>query len=508
MRNDETILKVENLYKAFGSTQANDGVDFELKWGEVHGLVGENGSGKSTLLSQIAGTQRSDSGTIYLNGDVYAPHSPLDAYRNKIGTVVQEYGLIGALPGNVNVFLGQEERFTKFGIINVQKMNAEIRDLMQKWDLADIPLGVPINTLSVESRKQLELLRALSVDPDILILDEITQALSYDNRLRLHNLLGVFKRMGRSVIIISHDLEEIVELADRLTVLRDGKVVGTVDTDGLDMNELKRMMVGREMEGEYYRSDAAPSREEKVVLSVDSVSVASGLEIDKMLQDVSFDVHAGEIVGFCGLSDSGIHTIGKVLYGIQPIDKGTVRLDDKNIIIKNSQTALHENLAYVPKERDGEGLMMQATIRENFSLPSLDDLKRGFGMLRPKDMDAAANDSVKEFAVKCKSIYQEIGGLSGGNKQKVNLGRWLAKDLSVLILDCPTRGVDVGAKSYIYNLMKDLKAQGLGMVLISDELLEVLGMADRIFVMKTGQIKREILRGPDFTEEEIIEVML
>ena len=508
MTNSDTILRIEKLSKAFGSTQANFEIDFELKRGEIHGLVGENGSGKSTLLSQIAGMQRPDSGTIYLKDQVYSPTTPLDAYAHRIGTIVQEYGLIDTLPGNINIFLGQEKRFTKAGFINFSKMNAEIRELKRKWDLAEIPLNVPVVTLNVESRKQLELLRALSVDPDILILDEITQALSYDNRLRLIDLIKRFKSMGRSVIIISHDLEEIVEIADRLTVLRDGKVVGTVDTESIDMNDLKRMMVGREMEGEYYRSDNEPSREDRVVLSADGLTVTSGLEVNEVLHNITFNVHAGEIVGFCGLSDSGIHTIGKTLYGIKGIDEGNVKLVEKNTNIANSQIALGYDMAYVPKERDGEGLMMQASVRDNLCLPSFDDLKNRFGMLWPKALKNAANNAVLEFSVRCKDIYQEIGGLSGGNKQKVNLGRWLTKDRSVLILDCPTRGVDIGAKSYIYNLMKQLKEKGVGIVLISDELLEVLGMADRIFIMKNGQIKKEIHRGPQFTEEEIIEVML
>ena len=508
MTKGDTILKIEKLCKAFGSTQANCEIDFELKQGEIHGLVGENGSGKSTLLSQIAGILRSDSGTIHLKDKVYCPASPLDAYANKIGTVVQEYGLIGSLPGNVNVFLGQEKRFTKAGLINISKMNAEIREIIKKWDLLDIPLNVPVITLNVESRKQIELLRALSVDPDILILDEITQALSYDNRLRLHKLIGSLKAMGRSVIFISHDLEEVVDIADRLTVLRDGRVVGTVETKDLDMNDLKRMMVGREMEGEYYRSDHEPSKDNKVVLSVKDLSATSGLDVDKVLYDISFDLFAGEIVGFCGLSDSGIHTIGKVLYGIQGADCGEINLCEKNVGITNSQTALCNNMAYIPKERDGEGLMLNAPIRENLCLPSLDILKRAFGFIRPGDLNKSANKSVLEYSVRCKDIYQEIGGLSGGNKQKINLGRWLDKELSVLVLDCPTRGVDVGVKAYIYNLMKELKKKGVGIVLISDELLEVLGMADRIFIMKNGRLKKEIHRGAEFTEEEIIEVML
>jgi ribose transport system ATP-binding protein len=504
MTEDNTILRVSKLCKSFGSTKANIEIDFELKRGEIHGLVGENGSGKSTLLSQVAGILQCDSGEMYLNGALYKPASPLDAYASKIGTVVQEFGVIPALPGAVCVFLGQEKRFMKAGLVSLKKMREAARELGRKWGLNDVPLDGETGFLNVETRKQIELLRALEVDPDILILDEITQALSYDNRNKLYGLIKQFKADGRSVLMISHDLEEIVSIADRLTILRDGKVVDTVSTSEISMNELKRKMVGREMEGSYYRADNAPACGNDVVLSVKDMTVGDEVK------DLSFDVHAGEIVGFCGLSDSGIHAIGKAIYGIVPERTGTVSLPGRGIDnIADSQTALRNDMAYVPKERDGEGLMMKSSIRENFCLPSVDNFAKGrIGVLSGRQLNKAAMGGVDDFSVRCKDIFQEAGGLSGGNKQKVNLGRWITKDLAVLILDCPTRGVDVGAKAYIYNLMKELKTKGLGMVLISDELLEVIGMADRILVVKNGEVRKDIPRGPGFTEEEIIEVML
>ncbi|MDR0875783.1 MAG: sugar ABC transporter ATP-binding protein [Clostridiales Family XIII bacterium] len=498
----EIILKTEKLCKTFGPTKANIDVDFELRRGEVHGLVGENGSGKSTLLSQIAGIIGSDSGRIELQGEVYEPHSPLDAYDHGIGIVVQELGVIGNVPAGVNVFIGRTQRFTKFGIVNTTKINEEVREIAKEWDLGDLPLNKLAGAMNVESRKQVELLRALAVDPEILILDEITQALSYDNRRRLYAIIEKFKAMGRSILMISHDLEEIMATCDRLTVLRDGRVVDTVETSAISMNDLKRMMVGREMEGEYYRVDNEPSRRESIALSVENLSVTDEVK------DMSFDIYDGEIVGFCGLSGSGIHTIGKALYGLSDEAKGKVRLRKNEALIDSSQKALHEGMAYVPKERDWEGLMMQANIRDNITLPGLDDLKSKAGFVWNGALNKTANKAVSEFSVKCNSIAQEMGGLSGGNKQKVNLGRWIAKDLSCLVLDCPTRGVDVGAKAYIYNLLKSLKADGLGMILISDELMEVLGMADRIFVVKDGEIARELKRGDEFTEDNIIEVML
>jgi ribose transport system ATP-binding protein len=502
MMAEEIILRTEKLCKAFGPTKANIDVDFELRRGEIHGLVGENGSGKSTLLSQIAGMYKSDSGSIYLKDEAYVPQSPLDAYAHSIGIVVQELGVIAALPAGVNVFLGRTQAFTKGGIVNLNKMNAVIRELAAKWNLADIPFGRLAGSMNVESRKMIELLRALALDPDILILDEITQALSLNNRKRLYDVVRRYKEMGRSVIMISHDLDEILDIADTLTVLRDGRVVNTVKASEITGDDLKRMMVGRMTEGEYYRSDDAPSRAENTVLSV------RDLKVKNDIRDINFDVYAGEIIGFCGLSDSGIHTIGKALYGLEEDATGAVTLTEKNISIDSPQIALKNRVAYVPKERDGEGLMLGTDIRSNFVLPSIEEMKGSFGYLKPSKLNAAASGSVEKFAVRCQSVFQGVSRLSGGNKQKINLGRWIAKDLDLLILDCPTRGVDVGVKAYIYQLMRELKSRGLAIVLISDELLEVLGMADRIFVVNKGAIAKEIHRGPDFSEEKIIEVMV
>ena len=499
---DGILLRTEKLSKSFGQTRANINIDFLLKRGEIHGLVGENGSGKSTLLSQVAGMYPSDSGEMYINGELYAPSSPLDAYSRSIGVVVQELGVIAALPLGVNVFLGRMDKYVKFGIVNKNKMYADIRALAAKWGLGNLRLNNLAGNMSVESRKIIELLRALSLEPELLILDEITQALSHNNRKRMHEIIKEYKKMGKSVLLISHDIEEVVELSDRITVLRDGEIVGTVYTGEVTADDLKRMMVGRVTQGEYYRADNAPSREDRVVLEV------RGLTIGSEVDDLSFDVHAGEILGFCGLSDSGIHTLGKALYGLEEESKGTVKLAEKGVTVTSSQVALDNKMAYVPKERDGEGLMIQAGIRENFCLPALDDLKGPLGFLPPPRINAAANHCREFFSVRCQNIFQRVGSLSGGNKQKINLGRWVAKDLDLLILDCPTRGVDVGVKAYIYQLMKELKAKGLAIVLISDELTEVLGMADRILIIKNGRIAREIQRGADFSEEAVIEVMI
>ena len=498
----EYILEIRGLNKHFGPTHANKNIDFTLKRGEIKGLIGENGSGKSTLLSQIAGIYGYDSGEMLLNGEHYEPKSAIDANAHKISMVLQELGVIGTLPAGVNVYLGHTSRFAKFGIVSLKKMNQEANREFEKWGLPKVNLNRLTDGMMIETRKVIELTHALAVDPDILILDEVTQSLSLNNRKILYELIQKLKSMGKSVILITHDVEEMIEITDSITVLRDGEVVGTVESATTTPDTVKQMMVGREMEGEYYRSDFTPTYEDEVVLSVKDLCV------NGELTDISFDVHAGEILGFCGLSDSGIHSVGKAVYGLSKISSGEVRLERKNSLIKNPTQALRSNCAYVPKDRDNEALMINASIRDNFCLPSAREIEGKIGYLSPRKITKLANEMVAELSVKCHSIHQPMSALSGGNKQKVNLGRWLAKDLDVLILDCPTRGVDVGVKAYIYDLMKEIKKKGIATILISDELTEVLGMSDRLIVMKDGQMTKTIRRDEDFTEQSVIGVMI
>ena len=407
----ETILKIEGLNKSFGITHANADINLELHRGEVRALAGENGSGKSTLLSQIAGIYGSDSGTMYLNGQVYAPKSPMDANDNKIAIVVQELGLIADLPAGINVYLGRTKKFSNHGFINHKKIFAAANAELEKWGLPKINFNRSTDGLNIENRKMIELTRALSSDPDILILDE-------------------------------------------------------------------------------------------VVFSFDHVSTGTGLK------DVSFEVHKGEILAFCGLSDSGIHDVGQAAYGLVKPTSGKVLLNAENLEIEDAMFSLKHRIAYVPKDRDEEALMMATTIQNNFCVPSLEEISKKFGYVSAKEMREMADKAKKEYQVKCTSVNQNMNGLSGGNKQKVNLGRWLLKDLQLLIVDCPTRGVDIGVKAYIYHVMQEAKKKGLTMLLITDELTEAMGMADNIIVMKDGMVKKEIGRSSHFSEEKMIEEMI
>jgi ribose transport system ATP-binding protein len=497
----DIALEIRGLNKSFGPTAANRNIDFTLKRGEIHGLIGENGSGKSTLISQIAGLYGSDGGTMALNGEPYAPRSPLDANLKRVSMVMQELGVISSLPVGVNVFLGRTKEFSKFGIVSLKALNRAASEQFEKWDLPPVDLHALADGMMVETRKMIELARAMAVDPEILILDEITQSLSYNNRNKLYELLKKFKAMGRSAIVITHDVEELIEITDRITVLRDGAVAGALDSSGTTADEVKRLMVGREISGEYYRSDTAPSFDAaKPILSV------RGMTVEGKVEGVSFDVHSGEILGFCGISDSGIHTVGRAVYGLEKLSSGQVLLDGKQL--RSPTESLRSNMAYVPKDRDNDALMMGASVWENFALPSTTELTGKAFFISPRRLRALAQAMTAKMSVKCRDIFQAMTDLSGGNKQKVNLGRWLAKDIKLLILDCPTRGVDVGVKAYIYSLMKEAKVAGIATILISDELTEVLGMSDRLCVMKDRVLKTIIPRGDEFTEHSLIKVMV
>lgn len=502
MANSEYILDIRKLNKSFGPTHANINIDFQLKAGEVRGLAGENGSGKSTLLSQIAGMYGYDSGEMILKGEPYKPLNPVDANDHKIAIVVQELGMISNLPAGVNIFLGKTKKCTKFGLINNGLIKKEAARLAERWNMPKIDLNIPAGYMNIEHRKMVELYRALSVDPDILILDEVTQSLSQDNRKFLYGLIEQFKAEGRSVILISHDIEEMIDITDTISILRDGELLETVNSSEITSDDLKQKMVGRKIEGDYYRSDNAPDYKDEVLLQVQNVDTEGGLK------DISFELHKGEILGFCGLSDSGIHDIGKLAYGLEKLKKGHVHLATADIDIKNQEDALSHRVGYAPKDRDTDALMMDATIWDNFTLPSLQEVKGAVAKLSTSKMNKIAEDAVVEYQVKCTSSQQTMRELSGGNKQKVNLGRWMLKDLDVLIVDCPTRGVDVGVKAYLYGCLRAAKAKNLGILMITDELAEAIGMCDNIIVMKDNRIVKEIERGPEFKEEIIIEVMI
>ncbi len=414
---------------------------------------------------------------------------------------MQELGTLSGLTVAENIFLGHEERFVHMGIKNTNAMNKEAQALLDEYGFGRIKAGKMVDEYNFEDRKLVEIVKATYFKPKVVVVDETTTALSQEGREELYKVMRRIRGEGGTIIFISHDLEEVLQMSDTITILRDGVYIDTVSAKAVSEDDLKRLMVGREVTGNYYRADYGEPVSRDVVLSVRDVSVPGQIE------HVSFDLHRGEILGFGGLSESGMHEVGKACFGASFDRTGSVTLAD-GTQVDSIPTAIRHSMAYTSKDRDNESVVMNQSIGDNICLPSLGSL-RSFGcFLSGRKMKAFADRYAKEMSVKMVNTDQFVSDLSGGNKQKVNFGRWLAKDLKLLILDCPTRGVDVGVKAYIYSLMNEAKAKGIATILISDELTEVLGMADRLLVMKDGRVTRTISRGEDFTEQTVIGVMI
>ncbi len=497
----EEMLRIEGVSKSFGPTLANKDINLVLEKGILLGLAGENGSGKSTLASMVCGMQKKDSGKFYKNGKEYDPHSPADAAAHGISMVVQELGVVGSLPGIINMFLGKMDKYKKGPAVDLAAMRRDADAVFEKWNLPKVPLDVPAGTLSIEQRKIMELARALITDPDFLVLDEISQALSQDNRKVLYQFIENFKSQGRTILMVTHDLEEMVEICDQIAVLRDGVIVECKNAKDFTMEELKRQMIGREISGDYYRDDQEESYQKDVVLEVKDLNVPGKCE------DISFEVHKGEILGVCGLSDAGIHELGTAIFGLEE-HTGTVCVKESGILLKHPGDLVKTKGAFLSKDRDANGLMLDAGIGANLVIPSLAELSGPMFFLSPKKTRALAEKASEAFEIKSSGLNHIVRRLSGGNKQKVNLSRWLIKDLDYIILDCPTRGVDIGVKAYIYSVLKKAKKDGKAIIMISDELQEAMGMADRILVMKDHKFAAMLSRNCDFTEEKMMEVML
>lgn len=497
---DDIILKAENICKSFGITRAVKNVSMSFRRGEIRGLIGENGSGKSTFVSMLCGIHTIDSGRFILNGEELKINSQVDANRKGISIIVQEMGTLSGLTVAENIFLGNEDRFIKYGIKNTAAMNQEADRLLEKYGFHHIRGNSMIDHYTFEDRKLVELVRATYFDPLILVVDETTTALSQNGREELYKIMKRFREEGRTVIFISHDLSEVIELTDTITILRDGEYIDTVDSDKVTEDDLKRLMVGRELKGHYYRTDYGEPVSDEVVLAVDGLTVPGAFE------DVSFKLHKGEILGIGGLSDCGMHELGKAIFGASENRRGTVALAN-GTRINSIRDALRNNMAYTSKDRDNESVVVFETIRNNICLPSVDKLAER-GILRHKKLDRFAREFAEMIQVKMTDVNQFVSSLSGGNKQKVVLARWLGKDFDIIVLDSPTRGIDVKVKADIYTLMYELKKKGKSIIMISEEIQELMGMSDRILIMKDGRINGEILRSPDLSEEDFIAKMV
>ncbi len=497
----EVRLQVQHMTKSFGITKALKDVSFDINKGEVHALIGENGSGKSTLTNMLTGIYQIESGTFILDGEEVHPKNQVEANKQGISIIVQELGTLSGLTVAENIFLGHEEAFVKFGIKNTNAMNRKATELLKEYGFDRIKASAQIDDYNFEDRKLVEIVKATYFHPKIVVIDETTTALSQEGREELYKHMNRIREEGNTVIFISHDLPEVLAKSDTITILRDGVYIDTVKSADVTEDDLKRLMVGREVTGNYYRPDYGESISDEVVLSVKDVTVPGQIE------DISFDLHKGEILGFGGLSESGMHEIGKAVFGASFDRKGTVTLAD-GTAINSIPTAIKHGLAYTSKDRDNESVVMNQSICENICLPSLGELSNKLGLLSDRKLHAFAEKEAENMSVKMQNVDQFVSDLSGGNKQKVVVARWIGKDSDLVVFDSPTRGIDIKVKQDIYQLMDQMRKNGKSIIMISEELMELIGMCDRILIMKDGKLNGEVFRNEELTENDLIEKMV
>ncbi len=445
----KVLAEVKDLSKNFGVTIALSHVDFAVKTGEIRGLIGENGSGKSTVSSIIAGLQPPSSGQMFYKGKPWSPKDVLEAQEAGIGMIVQAAGTIAGISVAENIFLGNYKRFKKGPAIDKKAMVAEARKALEKIGVTDINPALPTRMYDMQERKLIEIAKCMYGDPELLIVDETTTALSQNGRDIIYRIMHDMADAGKAVMIISHDLNEMMEQCDTLTVLRDGVIIDNIAKADFDPDDIKQKMVGREIKGHYYREDN-DGYEDEVVLKADCITTMHNL--------LCFDLelHRQEILGIGGLSDCGMHTVGRALYGLDQVVDGQVVLTKDGTVVKNAQVAFKNGMGYVSKNRDTESLELNASIYNNIASTGYD--KNNVGpFISPRREKAYVDKQVKALMIKCQNAYQPVRALSGGNKQKVVFGKWCADDADILILDCPTRGVDIGVKAAMYELIYVLK---------------------------------------------------
>jgi len=488
------LLELEGVSKGFPGVQALDDVRLDLRHGEVLALVGENGAGKSTLMKLLAGIYTPDAGVFRMNGHELVIDGPRHAQEQGISIIHQEFNLMPDLTVAQNIFIGREHRSGGL-FLDDRALNRRAQDLFDRLGLALDP-AEPVEQLTVARQQMVEIAKALSFDAKVLIMDEPTAALNDAEVDVLFELIGRFRSPETGVIYISHRMEELSRISDRITVLRDGRYIDTLETAATDQREVISLMVGRELRGE--QRPAGGRVEGEPVLSV------RGLSTKRLLRDVSFDVHAGEILGFAGLMGAGRTEVARAIVGADRRDAGVVSVRGREVGIQNPADAARLGIGYLSEDRKQLGVLLERSVRENIVLASLRDYVGALGFVRSSRIEATGREYVRKLRIKTPSTAQLVRNLSGGNQQKVVIAKWLAKDCDVLIFDEPTRGIDVGAKEEIYVLLRELADQGKAIVMISSELPEVLRLADRIAVMAEGRLTA-VLDNADATQENVMD---
>lgn len=490
---DETILEMRNIRKEFPGVLALDNACIEVKKGEVHILTGENGAGKSTLMKILAGAYKKDSGEIILRGKRVEILSPKHAQDLGISMIYQELNLVPYLTVAENIFLGREPVSQKAPFqIDWQQMYKKTKYVLESLHIDINPMAI-VKELGIAKQQMVEIAKALSLNSDIIIMDEPTAALTKQEIENLFEIIKRIKNEGVSIIYISHRLEEYAEIGDRVTVMRDGKTIATLNVKDTNIEELIRLMVGRELKEKYPKIS---------ILIGEEIFKVKNLERKGVLKNISFSVREGEIVGIAGLVGAGRTELARAIFGADKIDKGEIYVEGKKVNISKPKDAINCGIALVPEDRKGQGLVLSMSVAHNITLATLDKFA-GFQKINLSKELATVKEFIQKLKVKTPHYNQKVMYLSGGNQQKVVLAKWLLANSKVFILDEPTRGIDVGGKLEVYLLINELAKNGAGVILISSELPEILGMCDRILVMCRGEIVAELSR-EEATQEKIL----
>jgi ABC-type sugar transport system ATPase subunit len=474
---------MEHISKTFPGVQALQNVTFPVARGEIHALVGENGAGKSTLMKILTGALSRDSGTIYFRGESVEIDSPRRALETGISMIHQELALIPHLTVGQNIYLGREPRLSFLGLIDWPALYAQADEQLKRLEIP-VSARAPLSELSIAQQQMVEVAKALSLQADVIVMDEPTSALTERETETLFSLMRSLKAQGVTIIFISHRLEEVFQVADRVTVLRDGQLIGTVPISEVNEEQVVHMMVGREL-GEMYPKTAASQPQ--------AVLRAKGLRRGNDLRGVDLELHRGEVLGIAGLVGAGRTYLARALFGADPLEAGEIWIDGEKVSINSPQQAIALGLGFVPEDRKAQGLFLGLAVRTNIAIGALDHVSR-LGFLDFKRINQLASEYVQRLDIRTPSLIQRVRNLSGGNQQKLVIAKWLTLNPKVLVLDEPTRGIDVGAKAEIHSLMSQLAGQGVGIIMISSELPEILGVSDRILVMREGQIVAEFPR--------------
>ena len=489
----EYIVELENICKSFPGVKALDNVHFHLKAGEVMALLGENGAGKSTLMKVLSGVHNKDSGTIRIFGQEIDNMNPKRAQELGVAIIHQELNMCQHLTVAENMFLGRERRR---GLkLSQKEMNAEAARVLKSLDI-DLDPTTMVGSLQVSKQQMVEIAKALSTNARILIMDEPTSALTSKEIDELFRIIRRLRAEGKGIVYISHRLEELQHIVDRVTIMRDGQFITEGNFADMDMSYIIANMVGREIKEKFPRVHCEKG---KKVLEV------KHLNAGRMVRDVSFSSYEGEILGFAGLMGAGRTETTRALFGVDPKESGEIWLDGREIKINNPMDAIRQGVVLAPEDRKKDGLCTKLSVRSNIELPNLDIACNKLGVVNRRKVSEMVKKAISNFSIKLASPESDAGSLSGGNQQKVVVAKWLARDSRVVIFDEPTRGIDVAAKVEIYNLMNQLKQQGISVIFVSSEMPEVLGIADRIIVMCDGRITGE-LDIQDATQERILEL--